>query len=54
MAGLLDQLAKNVGDDLKKDFDAQISKINRRFDRIDKKQDVLDKKLDKILKHVVH
>lgn len=54
MAGLLDQLAKNVGEDLKKDFDAQISKINKRFDRIDKKQDVLDKKLGKILKHVVH
>jgi len=46
MGGLLDQLAKNVGDDLKKDFDAQISKINKRFDKI-------ENKLDKILKHVV-
>lgn len=46
MGGLLDQLAKNVGDDLKKDVDAQISKINKRLDKI-------DTKLDKILKHVV-
>lgn len=46
MGGLLDQLAKNVGEDLKKEVDSKIDKINKRLDRI-------DTKLDKILKHVV-
>lgn len=45
MAGLLDQLANNVGKDLKQDFDAKIKDINKRFDKI-------DKKLDQILKKV--
>ena len=45
MGGLIDQIAQNIGNDLKKDVDAQISKINKRLDKI-------DDKLDKILKHV--
>ena len=45
MAGLLDQLANNVGEELKKDFDAKIRKINKRFDEIDKKLDKILKKL---------
>ena len=46
MAGLLDQIAANIGNDLKKEIDLKIDKINKRLDKI-------DNKLDKILKHVV-
>lgn len=45
MGGLLDQLANNVGEELKKDFDAKIKDINKRFDKIEKKLDLILKKI---------
>ena len=43
MGGLLDQVAKNIGEELKKEINLEIDKINKRLDKI-------DDKLDKILK----
>jgi hypothetical protein len=41
MAGLIDQVAKNIGEDLKADFDEKLGGINKRFDKIEKNRTIL-------------